>query len=178
MMKEVRTMLILEVGCGDNRSPIATVAIDVKRRSACDIVADAHFIPFKENIFDTVISLEVLEHLHAPSKGLMEIRRVLKKGGKLVISVPNITEWRRILSINRHPTIINRRETGHRQAWDAIAFHHLADLTGLRIVGVEWFDHVSRINRRERYKFLNPVLQRLLPSSLYYTHMKVTCIKT
>lgn len=170
--------MILEIGCGKNRYPNATIAIDIKRDSDCDLVADALFLPFKENIFEIVLSFEVLEHLYNPSKGLMEMRRVLKEEGQLVISVPNVTEWRRILSIYRHPTIINCPKTEHRQAWDAIAFHHIADLMGLEVVRVNWFDHNSRKNMKERFKILNPILSRVLPDSLYYYHMKVTCRKT
>ena len=47
-------------------------------------------LPFKDEIFDTVCLLEVLEHI-APSETLLvlkEINRVLKNGGRIIISVP------------------------------------------------------------------------------------------
>ena len=165
--------MILNVGCG--LSYVGDVRLDVQRTRAITIVGDAHFLPFRDGVFDKILCMEVLEHLESPSKGVMEMRRVLKEDGMIVISMPNVTEWRRILSIHRHPTIIHCPKTTHRQAWDAIAFHHLADLTGLEVVRVEWFDHYPR---KGRHKFLNPILRRLLPGSLYYTHMKVSCIKT
>jgi len=168
--------LILNVGCG--QSYVGDVRLDVQRTRATTNVGDAHFLPFRDCVFDKILCMEVLEHLSSPSKGIMEMRRVLKGDGTLVISVPNVTEWRRILSIHRHPTTIHCPETKHRQAWDAVAFHHLTDLTGLEIAAVDWFDHASRVKRRERYKFLNPILRKLLPSSLYQTHMKVTCHRT
>jgi SAM-dependent methyltransferase len=45
-------------------------------------------LPFSDGQLDTVLFLEVLEHLTDDSGGLREIHRVLRPGGKLVLSVP------------------------------------------------------------------------------------------
>lgn len=45
---------------------------------------------FPEKRFDVVTMWHVLEHLHDPVGTLMEVRRVLKDKGLLIISVPNI----------------------------------------------------------------------------------------
>lgn len=50
-------------------------------------VADAHKIPYKNNIFDLVICTEVLEHLDNPKSAILEIKRVLKKDGLAVIEL-------------------------------------------------------------------------------------------
>ena len=50
-------------------------------------VADAHKIPYKKNTFDLVICTEVLEHLDNPKSAILEIKRVLKKGGVAVIEL-------------------------------------------------------------------------------------------
>jgi ubiquinone/menaquinone biosynthesis C-methylase UbiE len=55
----------------------------------CDLGKDS--IPFDDNSFDIVIFSEVLEHIFAPPlKVLEEVRRVIKKEGVLILSVPNI----------------------------------------------------------------------------------------
>ncbi len=46
-------------------------------------------IPFKDERFDVITSLEVLEHVPDIQKALSETRRVLKKGGLFVMSTPN-----------------------------------------------------------------------------------------
>jgi SAM-dependent methyltransferase len=44
---------------------------------------------FPDNFFDIITMHNVLEHVHRPKELLWEINRILKKGGFLVIQVPN-----------------------------------------------------------------------------------------
>ena len=55
------------------------------------IAADAAAIPFGEGEFDAVTMVETFEHVFAPDRGkvLAECRRVLRPGGRLVLSTPN-----------------------------------------------------------------------------------------
>ena len=46
--------------------------------------ADIYNLPFKDETFDSVIICFVLEHLHNPIQALNELKRVLKKGGRMV----------------------------------------------------------------------------------------------
>lgn len=51
--------------------------------------ADGQKLPFKDNTFDQVICLMVLEHVKDPESLLREISRVLVDKGQLILSVPN-----------------------------------------------------------------------------------------
>jgi len=54
------------------------------------VVADAISLPFREEAFDLVTMWNVLEHLVSPKGALLEARRVLRSGGLLAITVPNM----------------------------------------------------------------------------------------
>ena len=52
------------------------------------VYADAACLPFVDACFDTVVMLEVLEHLARPRLALAEASRVLRPGGRLLLSMP------------------------------------------------------------------------------------------
>ncbi len=90
---------ILDVGCGDGvhlrelakTKKIFGVDFSAERLKKVNdkvICADARFLPFKEEIFESVYSSEVLEHLEDPKKATEEMKRVLENNGSLIISVP------------------------------------------------------------------------------------------
>lgn len=45
-------------------------------------------LPFKSNTFDFILALDVIEHIYDTELILKELQRVLKKNGKILISVP------------------------------------------------------------------------------------------
>jgi ubiquinone/menaquinone biosynthesis C-methylase UbiE len=51
---------------------------------------DAQGLPFENESFDFITCLEVIEHLVFPEQALSEMHRVLKPGGRVVITVPNL----------------------------------------------------------------------------------------
>ena len=53
------------------------------------IKGDAHYLPFKDESFDSIFAGEIIEHLTNPAQFLKEIERVLKKGGVAVLTAPN-----------------------------------------------------------------------------------------
>lgn len=53
-----------------------------------DVVADAHWLPFKIESFDIVYSIAVLEHVKKPWVVADEIYRVLRPGGYIVVELP------------------------------------------------------------------------------------------
>ena len=114
---------VLDLGCGEGRHAISAylqadihvVGIDLSARDLttaqrrlqefttgqpharkhCVFVrASGLALPFANDSFDRVICAEVLEHIGDYAQVLSEIRRVLKPGGHLAVSVPRwFPEW-------------------------------------------------------------------------------------
>ena len=49
-------------------------------------VSSVYKLPFNTNTFDIVLSTQVLEHLEHPQQAIDEMYRVLKPGGKIILS--------------------------------------------------------------------------------------------
>ncbi len=56
-------------------------------------------IPYPENYFDVILCGDVLEHLHDPWAVLKKLHSLLKPGGKVIISLPNIREFNAMVKI-------------------------------------------------------------------------------
>jgi|GEM_PF-4424701 len=99
--------IVLDAGCGKgtlagtvaptcreiHAIDIATNALDEEHRS----ISNLHFqqmnvetLNFADEFFDKVVCIETLEHVLNPQRALSEFYRVLKKGGRLVLTYPTI----------------------------------------------------------------------------------------
>ena len=55
-------------------------------------------LPFADESFDYVVSFQVIEHIKRDKEFVREVRRVLKSGGKFIVTTPN-----RPMSLTRNP---------------------------------------------------------------------------
>lgn len=88
-------------------------------------------IPFPDASYDTVFSIEVLEHVHNPWGAISEIHRVLRPGGVWVVSVPNPYHLKEIIwNLFQIPD-----RQGHIYAWTRQTMTRLAQMNGFRLEG-------------------------------------------
>lgn len=99
---------ILDVGCGQGNYSLTlakmheTIGIDIRtelikyaimkkerEEDARFVACNAEELCFKDESFDLVLMLEVIEHLTDPEKAMKKISRTLKPGGFLIVSTPN-----------------------------------------------------------------------------------------
>lgn len=93
---------VVEFGCGGKKTVPHVVGVDRISRdgqvpgaavdflSKADIVADVEKeLPIESERFDTAIARHIMEHVIDPVSALKEWGRVLKKGGRLIVAVPN-----------------------------------------------------------------------------------------
>lgn len=96
---------VIELGCGSGiygrifSKDYNLYLLDISKKSlelTKNIVKKATFVnadlmktPFKKDFFDTIYSLGVIEHLDDPIGAVKEMKRIAKKGGRVIIGVPN-----------------------------------------------------------------------------------------
>ncbi|WP_338898440.1 class I SAM-dependent methyltransferase [Streptomyces sp. TG1A-60] len=103
---------VLDIGCGDGTAAATAAPLltghrvigvdwsqDALRRARTRIphavrgeLADGG-LPFRSESADAVLFSEVIEHLVDPDAALDEIHRVLRPGGHLMLSTPNLAAW-------------------------------------------------------------------------------------
>lgn len=106
---DVGRLPVMEVACGRGglarwlarQEPVCVVAADFSPRAvalassgAAELplhfeVADAQHLPHPDGAFDVVVSCETIEHLPRPDQGVRELARVLRPGGRLLLTTPN-----------------------------------------------------------------------------------------
>lgn len=66
------------------------VGLDMQAGSNVDVVAKGDAIPFPDNEFDCVVTVEMLEHDDNPYGTIAEMKRVLKPGGMIIVTARGI----------------------------------------------------------------------------------------
>jgi SAM-dependent methyltransferase len=116
--------LIVDVGCGDGAATLLAAQVnpghrivgldwsaDSLRRArsrGLTVVRDEvepAGLPIASGCADVVVMSELIEHLVDPDSALEETRRVLKPGGALLLSTPNLAAWynRGLLALGVQP---------------------------------------------------------------------------
>lgn len=81
--------VILDNGCGLRNTYYSNVVnFEIVNYPTTDVLGIGERLPFKDNTFDAVFSLNVLEHVVNPFESASEIMRVLKPGGELYVVAP------------------------------------------------------------------------------------------
>ena len=108
---------VLDIGCGDGKlitklagkiraGEIYGIEISPKyaeeaHRNNVNIIIDDIDVglPFKDDSFDIVISNQVIEHVNSTDNFVKECHRILKNGGKCIVSTPNLATPHNIFSL-------------------------------------------------------------------------------
>ncbi len=169
---------LLELGCGEGRGveqllpnadsylgldKIESVITKLREKYPNAQFESGVFPPIKipDNSFDTVVSFQVIEHIKNDALFLSEIQRILKPGGKAIISTPNIK-----MTLSRNPW--------HEREYTADELEKLASkyFSKVEMKGIAGSERVMEYHDRNResvqkimkYDVLN--LQYRLPAAL------------
>lgn len=91
---------------------IGMLSIFREKQRAPVVLGECARLPFRSGVFDGVLGATVIQNMPDKTKALMEISRVLRKGGRAVISYPERTEAK-IRSMKRaNLKMLSRRKCG------------------------------------------------------------------
>jgi 2-polyprenyl-3-methyl-5-hydroxy-6-metoxy-1,4-benzoquinol methylase len=178
--EEVRGSKLLDAGCGTGWFSRQAVNWGAKVTSLdmgenllaevakkCDserIVGDITRLPFPDGDFDIVVCSEVIEHVVDPKQAIRELARVVKPGGILVITTPNLI-WKfaivlaNVLKVRPYEGLENWISYRALRAEVQKLNLSIEQMFGFHIVPFVWSKLYGFIDRVDRYgEKLGPVM--------------------
>lgn len=171
---------VLELGCGEGRG-IDIILNKSKSFTAIDKISEiterlslkypeekfisSSFPPLnsiEDNSFDTIVSFQVIEHIKNDELFIEEIYRILKPGGKALISTPNIK-----MTLTRNPWHIREYTSRQLQELAKKVFKKIImkGISGNDKVKKYYEENKKSVSKFKRLDILN--LEKYLPNFLY-----------
>ena len=187
--QDVRGLRVLDVGCGDRpyeqllKGAAEIVGFDVPGNPHADLHGSIDAIPVEDGSFDVVLCLQVLEHVPDPATAVRELRRVVKPGGRVLLSTHGVYPfhptpndfWRwthdglaHLFRTNAEWTSVTVRPGAGTAATVAMLVAHTIDLlfkrSRMRVLGVPF---IALLNTGgEALDRAVPLLREPIPGSL------------
>jgi ubiquinone/menaquinone biosynthesis C-methylase UbiE len=147
--------VILDAGCGTGihlgklvslKEVEAAIGVDVGKPglvygesnfpSVQFIKASLYQLPFPDNYFDLVYSLDVVEHLDEPQKAIQELKRVCKPKGVIYLQTPNypIKRFYDLLHWLRGSKPTPADDPTHVYYFNTYRLKHMVEKSGLQVI--------------------------------------------
>jgi 2-polyprenyl-3-methyl-5-hydroxy-6-metoxy-1,4-benzoquinol methylase len=178
---------VLDVGCSSGylarrlaERGATVVGIDndeqaaEEARAVCEqvLVGDVESmeLPFPQHSFDVVLCGDVVEHLRDPEAFLARVRPLLRPGGRLVLTTPNVANWAMRLGLlagrwrytdrgildRTHTHFFTKKtleQTLERAGYTIVAFDVTAPLPGIGARAVERAAHAFALVRPSLFAY-------------------------
>ncbi len=130
---------------------------------------------FKDNQFDIIVSVDVIEHLENRYNPMVEFNRILKVGGRLMVVTPNLVKLRNRVGVllGKYPHTAGTDlgtwmyDGGHLNLFTFDTLRELGEQTGFRVTKEYGYG---------RYGILHNIFRRLLSGSICIMFEKVKTI--
>lgn len=169
---------VLDIGCAAGRTGEKLKQGGVKEIIGVELDPEAHKeagnrldkvflgdiekmeLPFKDGYFDCIIYADILEHLINPWSVLRKHRRLLKEGGTLIASIPNVRHYRVIKKLLRGKWDYEERgvlDSAHLRFFTLKTVKKMFSDSGYRIDNL-----IYKISASKSKKLINKILRGAL----------------
>ena len=127
------------------------------------LLADTHFLPFKDNVFDLIFSSGVLHYFKDIKIVINEQKRVLKRKGYIIINVPYTYSFHTIYKKIMY--LIKKWPWGWETQYSKKELRDLLKTVGFKIIDTySWgVDYLSkRLSKKTKIKILRKLLMRII----------------
>ena len=185
--RELNQIDILDVPCGagafSNRlseTGANVTAVDISQVESFQfdtnklVIQDINDgLPFKDQTFDVIISIEGIEHLENPSYFLRECARVMKKNGYLILTTPNVDSFRsrRKYFLHGFPRFFSPmgealKQDGHIHPIDMIFINGAIKKAGLQMIEITVNKISDKIITRVIKNIIKKTFVKKLPENM------------
>ena len=138
-----------------------------------------HSLPYSSEAFEFIVCIEGIEHLENPFNALREFHRLLKPGGKVILSLPNylnIERRMKFLITGLFSKVPSPKKLG-KDRFEHLWMLHLNSLTypilklfmehcGLKVI------HIEKDKEKKRMKWLLPIVWGIRGYCLFWSKEK------
>ncbi len=161
---------------------IDTACVRTKQRGFEVFCGDITELEMPENFFDIINMSHVLEHLNDPKAALLKVNRILKKGGRLIIALPNFDSiaakffgryWH-ALDVPRHLFFLTPQTATLLLEQTGFSVQKVSYAQGPRVGILSLYYLLGKKDMR-----INPIIWRIFkPLSVIFARLKKTSVIT
>jgi 2-polyprenyl-3-methyl-5-hydroxy-6-metoxy-1,4-benzoquinol methylase len=141
---------LIKKGCTVHGVEIDPAAAERARQVCASVVVgdldNLESLPFQSAMFDTILTLDVLEHLRRPDRAVAMLKGLLKPGGRMICSIPNVAriEHRLALLLGRFDYGVGGAlSKGHLRFFTRDTARQMLEEAGYRITVVHYTGFAS-----------------------------------
>jgi 2-polyprenyl-3-methyl-5-hydroxy-6-metoxy-1,4-benzoquinol methylase len=163
LSKKLKNLGFRVVACDINTKQFKAESIPIKK-----VDLNKKF-PYRSQMFDYVCAIEVIEHIKNPYQLFAEFNRILKKGGYLVLSTPNVLNvFSRLKFLHSgYFFLFDEKESGHVSPLPFWSISKMLSENGFKIKNVKASSYLQLSGRNDVRTYFKRILSHIFYFALF-----------
>lgn len=151
-----KSLLGLNIGSGITNYSTQIINFDSQQFANVQVIGDLFSLPFRDNTFDYVFSIYVLEHVPNPELAIKEMHRVLKPGGICYSFIPFIQGFH--AAPNDYVRFTSSGVVNYFYEFDIIKNKAVGPTSGALWIVQEWLAIILSFNSRKLHLIIHTII--------------------